>query len=148
MKTELTVRNCPIKFRFECPQTWQRLTATHRPEIRQCDQCQELVYLCVSDAETIEHAKAGHCIAREMPHKSELPMMVLGRPSELIVQTPSQEKALAWVTRERGIDDAIKNADAPRNCPECGYPAQNWREACRVCNFEIGRVKANRDNSV
>ena len=98
------------------------------------------MYYCQSDAETIEHAKAQHCIAREMPVGSELPQMYLGIVRVPVEYTADQERALSWRNRERGIDDAIKNADSVRACPECGYPAPPWRLDCRVCGFKMGRV--------
>jgi hypothetical protein len=139
MKTEVTVRNCPTRFRFECPRTWDSLSATADSAIRYCDQCRERVYLCVTDLETIEHAKAGHCIARECPHETELPAMVIGRPDVPTEFTKAQEAALERLHRESGIDDSIRNIDAPRCCPKCQFPAPPWRVSCRVCGFEMGR---------
>lgn len=109
--------------------------------VRHCDRCGNDVYLCTTDEATISHARAGHCIAREVPDNTELPHFVIGRPTELPKFTPAQEEAQRWNRRESGIDDAIRNAqDAPRTCPQCGYPAQAWRKTCRVCGYEMGRV--------
>src|SRR5262245_65109390 len=91
MKTEITVRNCPPLFRFVCPKTWDELIATDDKGVRYFQKCQKHVYLCMTDAETIERAKTGRCIAREIPHESELPEMVLGEP-----ELPSEN------TRESG----------------------------------------------
>ncbi len=71
--------------------------------------------------------------------------MYLGRPTNVPPRTESQDRALEWTHRERGIDDALKNIDAPRCCPECNYPAQRWRTTCRVCGFEVGRVAEGSD---
>ena len=116
------------------------MAATDSSAIRYCDQCKQNVYLCLTDVETIAHAKTGDCIAREMPDGSELPQMILGRPANPVEPTEAQTLALRWSHRERGIDDAIKNSDAIRCCPKCGFSAPHWRVECRVCGFEIGRV--------
>jgi hypothetical protein len=102
------------------------------------------VYLCSSDEETVGHAQAGHCIAREMPDSSELPHVYVGQPVGLPPATPQQEEANRLMLRERGVDDAIKNArSSTRSCPRCQYPAPDWRATCRVCGFEMGRATAD-----
>lgn len=140
MKTQLTIRNCATVFRLQCPRLWNELAETPIAEIRHCEVYQQDVYFCFTDSETIEHARAGHCIAREFPDGSELPRIVLGRPKYPVEPTPSQEAAQQVANREHAIDDSIRNArDANRCCPECGYPAPDWRVKCRICNFEFGR---------
>lgn len=79
-------------------------------------------------------------MAREIPDSSELPVMYLGEP-KYVPPTPEQEEALRLESRERAIDDALKNISSPRCCPRCHYPAPNWRKTCRVCGKEIGRVR-------
>jgi hypothetical protein len=145
MKTQTTIRNCDRSFRFVCPQKWGDLARTDVDSQRFCDKCEQIVYLCVSDAETLEHARAGHCIARETPDASELPAVYVGRPKEPILETESQVQARAWAHREHGIDDSLRNIDADRTCPECGFPAPDWREACRVCGNVFGRVVRHAD---
>ena len=142
MKTHKTIRNCPTRW-FEriCPLKWEALERTAEDTQRFCGSCDRLVYLCSTDEETLEHARAGHCIAREIPDESEMPEMYLGEPVDPSPTTESQEKAFGWAMRERGIDDALKNMGAPRACPECSYPVQTWRSECRVCGYEIGRVR-------
>jgi hypothetical protein len=137
---DTTVRNCPLPFRVKCSLQWEGLQATDDPAVRHCEQCRRDVFFCRTDEETLAHARAGHCIAREEPGELALPRMVLGEPEEPIVVTAEQESAREWLARERGITDAIKNIDAIRNCPECGYPVPHWRTDCRVCGFAIGRV--------
>jgi hypothetical protein len=68
--------------------------------------------------------------------------MYLGQPKYVPPATPEQEHALRLTHRERGIDDALKNLNAPRSCPRCHYPAPRWRTTCRVCDLEIGRLAA------
>lgn len=141
MRTTKTVRNCLPVFRMVCPQQWDALTPTGEPGVRHCGGCDRRVYLCETDAETQAHARAGHCIARELPDASEVRAVYLGLARELPPETPEQAEAGRRRLRERGIDDAIKNAGrSSRSCPECQYPAPDWRVSCRVCGFEFGRV--------
>jgi hypothetical protein len=140
MKTKLTIRNCESTFRFQCPKTWNELSPTASDGVRHCGVCDCDVFFCTTDEETIEHAKAGHCIARELPDEKELPHVYVGQPKNVPVPTLEQEEAGKWFGRERAIDDSIKNADAERSCPECNYPAPRWRETCRVCGFKMGRA--------
>jgi len=141
MKTQTTIRNCDKDFRFVCPQNWAELSETGDDSQRFCDQCQQIVYLCVSDEETLEHARAGHCVARERPDFSELPRMILGQPKVVPQETETQRKALRWKHRESGIDDSLANIKAQRCCPSCGFPAPDWRKSCRVCGYGFGRVR-------
>jgi hypothetical protein len=129
----------------QCPRRWEELTPSDEPTVKHCSACDQLVFFCVTDEETIAHAKAGHCIARELPDESELPHTYLGQPQEVPPVTEQQDRAERLMLRERGIDDSIKNAQSSsRCCPRCQYPAPNWRKTCRICGFEMGRV-LNRD---
>ncbi len=141
MRTTRPIQNCLPMFRLVCPQLWEELTPTDESSVRHCGQCDQRVYFCTTDAETIAHAGAGHCIAREMPDSSEMRAVYVGQPVGLPSETPQQAEALRLILRERGIDDAIKNArSSSRSCPQCHYPAPDWRVSCRVCGFEFGRV--------
>ncbi len=141
MRTTTTIRNCLPVFRLVCPQRWEDLTPTNEPGVRHCVQCDQRVYRCATDAETIAHARAGHCIAREMPDASEMRAVYVGRPVGVPPETPPQAEARRRTLRERGVDDAIRNARiSSRSCPLCDYPAPDWRVSCRVCGFEFGRV--------
>lgn len=93
----------------------------------------------MTDEETIEHAKVGHCIARELPDDEQLRRVYVGRPKDVPAPTLAQLEAEKVFARERGIDDSIRNADSDRSCPKCNYPAPRWRLTCRVCGFEMGR---------
>lgn len=146
MKIQATIRNCPVKFRFQCEKLWTELAATSDPSVRHCGRCGSDVHFCTTDRETIEHAKAGHCIAREFPKDGpgDLPRtMYLGladHPSE--PWTPEQIELSRWQKKESNIDDAIRSAKhSTRSCPECSFPVPDWRVACRVCGFEIGRAR-------
>lgn len=142
MRTERTIRNCLVRFEAPCPQTWDGLTPTSDPDVRHCGQCDRDVHFCRTDAETLEHARAGHCIAREEPHRSELPRLVVGRPAVHVEPTEQQRRALALHHRERGITTLLEGRfqAATRHCPECGYPVPDFRQRCYVCRFEVGRV--------
>ena len=59
MQTKRTIRNCETVFRFQCPKLWEQLALTESPGVRHCSACDRNVYFCVTDEETIEHAKAG-----------------------------------------------------------------------------------------
>lgn len=141
MRTERTIRTCPVRMKFTCPRTWEGLQPTADSDIRHCTQCNEDVHFCRTDEETLRHARAGHCIAREEPHPDELPHLVLGRPAVHPVRTPEQERASALRRREAGITDALDNAryEGARDCPGCGYPVPSFRRTCYVCSFELGR---------
>jgi hypothetical protein len=129
-------------FRLICPQRWDELTPTAEPGVRECGQCDRRVYLCTTDSETIAHARAGDCIAREMPDSSEAQRLYLGKPEfPEPPATPRQIAAAPLIDREVAIDDAIENVRySTRSCPRCEYPAPDWRVCCRVCGFHFGRV--------
>ena len=130
-----------MAFRFRCSKLWDELDVRADPAVRHCTQCGSDVFLCATDEETIAHAWAGHCIAREAPDSSELPSIVLGRPAVPVEYTPQQEEARRWNRRESAINDSIRNASrSERSCPQCTYPAPLWRKTCRVCGYEMGRA--------
>lgn len=142
MKTNRTIRNCKDDFAFVCPKSWDSLQRTDRDSVRHCQECKEMVYLVRTDEETIERARAGQCIAREIPDASELPVMFLGRPKDHFAATPSQERAEEEFRRERSIDRALVDFKySRRTCPGCGYPMPDWKRNCTVCGIEIGRAR-------
>src|SRR3954453_8619995 len=136
MKTHLPIRNCEKTFRFQCPKLWTELAATKISDVRHCSICNRDVHFCVTDEETVEHAKAGHCIAREIPDTGQR-NVVVGMPNiQEKKQSPEEVEASKWASRERGIDDSIRNIDSARCCARCNYPAPPWRIHCRVCGYE------------
>ena len=141
MQTERTVRNRRLRMKVVCPKTWGGLQPTGEPNVCHCPQCDESVYYCATDAETIAHARAGHCIAREVPHRSELPSVILGRAAPL-ERTAEQQAAAQLARREHGIDTLLRGGveGCARDCPACGYPVPGFRRSCYVCGFEVGRV--------
>ncbi len=132
MKTESTIRNCPVSFKFQCPLKWEVLQSTENAAIRFCDQCREKVYFCATDEETIEHASAGHCIAREMPKESQMPLMI-GRPKieDERLQILSNHRR----RRELEINEALQNLPSTRSCPKCRYPIPDHYIRCKVCEY-------------
>lgn len=141
MKTLRTIRNCKDDFKFVCPKLWEQLQTTGDEMVRFCTACKEQVHLCLTDEDTITHAKAGHCIARISPDASELPPMFLGRPVVPIPVTEAQEKAAQLSQREGAITRTLADVKySHRDCPTCGYPLPDWKVACRVCGEEVGRA--------
>ena len=124
------------------PERWEKLQATDSAGVRHCSVCDHEVYFCASAEETIAHARAGHCIAREEPHPSELPRIRMGRTTAIPTFTSEQERAQELASREHGINTLLKGrlGAASRPCPECGYPVPNLRKSCQVCGLEIGRA--------
>jgi predicted amidophosphoribosyltransferase len=128
--------------KFVCPRTWDDLAEMGRQNVRHCFECGKDVHFCATDEETLAHARQGHCIAREEPHASELPRVVVGRPAGPIVPTEEQRAAQRWRARERGITAVLgERLDASRDCPRCGYPVQDFRTTCHVCSHELGRAE-------
>jgi hypothetical protein len=142
VKTIRTVRNCKVRMKVVCPQTWDELAPMGQERVRHCFECGEDVHFCATDAETLAHARKGLCIAREEPHPGALPRIVVGRPAEPVVPTAEQRAAQRWRARERGITIVLNGTlDATRDCPACGYPVQDFRDTCSVCAHAVGRAK-------
>ena len=99
-----TIRNCRPVIAEPCPRKWEALTDTADPAVRHCESCGKSVFFCATDEETIAHARAGECVAREEPEPGDLGRMVLGRPSVPVVVTPEQMANRARLARERGIN--------------------------------------------
>lgn len=137
-----TIRNCTIRTKAACPKRWEDLDPTDSPGARHCPKCDHDVYFCASDEETLEHARAGHCIAREEPDRSELPRLVIGRLVKPLPEPTDEQKRALWLRhREHGIDILLNGRlDAPsRPCADCAYPVPNFRKSCYVCGLELGR---------
>jgi hypothetical protein len=142
MKLQRTVRNCRPTIPVPCPKQWEALEETADPYIRHCQACSRHVFFCSTDEQTLEHARAGDCVAREVPNRSEMAHIVLGRPRPPVVETPTERDARARIARERAIDDILAwdLSAYERDCPACGYPLPNFRCACRVCGEIVGRA--------
>jgi len=146
MKTDTTIRNCPSGFKYQCPLKWENLKLTDSVNVRFCLSCNNNVYFCTSDKETIAHALEGHCIARMQPHISELPQMFIGIPDDQAPITKEQEEACNFRNKENSINDSIQNLKySSRVCTNCGFPQEDWLKKCRICQTEIGRYNKTKD---
>jgi len=124
-----TIRNCNFSFEFECPNVWENLAPTDQERVRFCGQCNEKVYFCENDAETIEHAIQRNCIARSEP-ADPTAELTIGRPS--IEQMTEQVLSGHRIRRERAIDESITLKEFSV-CPNCGYPKPVNTTRCELC---------------
>lgn len=140
--TRRTIRNCAVRLKVVCPNIWDDLEATGDADIRHCAQCDEDVHFCRTDAETLAHGRAGHCVAREEPSASELPNLVLGRPAVAVDVTEQQLLAQRLRARESGITKLLNGRleGTSRECPACAWPVPDFRVTCYVCGAELGRA--------
>ncbi len=136
-----TIRNCTIRPKAVCPKQWNDLAPTDSPTSRHCSKCDHDVHFCATDEETLAHARAGHCVAREEPDGSEL-RFIVGRPTPPPPEVAARQKlALARRKREHGINILLNGRlEAPsRPCPDCVYPVPTFRDSCYVCGRALGR---------
>lgn len=142
MRTQRTVRNCRANKRLRCPRAWIRLQATNQPDVRRCGVCASDVFFCRTDAETLQHARLGHTVARDEPHPSELPCFHVPATDIQPAFTEAEGRALDLSRREHGIDQLINGRldHEARACPACGYPVPTFRKSCFVCKLVVGRA--------
>ena len=134
-----TVRRCGRAFRPGCPIAWEALEETDDPIVRRCGVCAKPVYFCATDAETLERAAAGACIAREEPAAEELPQpRLMGRQRPGLLSERHAE-ATQRARAEEGIREVIASGIDERRCPDCGWPVPRFRVSCYVCGLEVGR---------
>jgi hypothetical protein len=140
MLTVRTIRNCPLRFKPDCPKDWGNLAPTLDSGRRHCDRCERDVFFCSGIDDTLEHGRAGHLVARNEPIRSELPPVRLDGPP--FNPSPAQLAAEAAHRREHGITTLLNGriVDASRNCPSCNFPVPNFRLTCYVCEHHVGRV--------
>ena len=136
------VKNCAIEFRFQCPQDWEKMTATTEAAIRFCDVCRLKVVLCESDAAALTQAKLGHCVALRRHTGDGVRMLKVGmlKPSD----EPSPDERAeqrAYILDEMKTEALRALKYSSRFCPQCGFPCPNWYEYCRVCHHPVGRIK-------
>jgi hypothetical protein len=120
METINLIRNCMVRFRRVCPQTWEQLSSTSARAMRFCATCNREVFLCETDAEALEHAQAGHCIAKPMPDHSD-PLnagatLTLGVPEapEVPPPQPTHEEHLLMQEHSREIAKTNERVAASR----------------------------------
>jgi len=138
MKTAGSIRNCGIRMRVVCPRAWDGLQKTAQPDVRHCTECKRDVHFCATDAETIAHARAGHCIARARPVLSEngegIVLRTLGEPA--IDSEDVDADTLTWW--EDHVDQVIGDVQATtRECPRCRYPVATFRRTCLMCSHGV-----------
>lgn len=77
-------RSPHVRFRFECPQSWDLLTETGDPSRRHCEVCRETVHFADSVGKAESLARQGKCIAvpSAIVDKTarEVTEMMVGRP--------------------------------------------------------------------
>jgi hypothetical protein len=54
---------CGLRFRFHCPQKWDKLDPTGHPRIRNCRVCRCHVHYCATARDALRQARQGRCIA-------------------------------------------------------------------------------------
>lgn len=73
-----------VRFSFECPESWTRLTGTETAGVRACGGCGERVYWCDDIESATDRARRGQCIAVSgaLVHHGAGPGadMMVGRP--------------------------------------------------------------------
>jgi hypothetical protein len=57
------VTRCSQLFAVICSRQWLELDETDDPDERHCPGCNETVYHCETEAEALDHAERGHCVA-------------------------------------------------------------------------------------
>jgi hypothetical protein len=136
------IRNCKVQFRKVCPKTWAQLAPTPAEGVKFCRTCDREVFLCETDVDAVEHARAGHCLAKPRPDLSGLPGLILGQPRVPMRQPTSEERLLREEAfREDAKTRALQDVEyASRTCPGCGYPCADWLRDCRVCGWRLGRA--------
>lgn len=139
-QSKITIRKCAIEFQFQCPRDWNQLRQTADSSIRYCAACEQNVYHCETDDETIRHARAGHCVARAEPAERGERDHVMGILGMVEPRSSEDRGALEWSMRERGIQAAISEqlTGEERSCVKCHYPVPDWRKTCFVCGYLVG----------
>lgn len=61
--SEPQVRNCGIRFSYQCPRTWASLLPTANEGHRRCPDCNKDVHLCDTKEQANELIQQGKCIA-------------------------------------------------------------------------------------
>ncbi|HEX4646536.1 MAG TPA: hypothetical protein VH598_13115 [Verrucomicrobiae bacterium] len=135
------IRNCTIEFRFKCPQDWDALEATQEAAVRFCQLCRQKVFFCQTDAEALDHAKRGNCVALPRHTGEGVPLTWVGMVGRRI-EPPDVAAARHAYNRDNTITAALQAFSySSRFCPECGFPVPDWYESCMVCGYKIGKIK-------
>lgn len=65
----VNIRNC--KFAFRCDRKWDNLISTKDPDVKFCDECQQEVLFCHTDADLTEAIVRNRCIAIKIENHLE-----------------------------------------------------------------------------
>ena len=132
-----------MRFKVFCPKSWDSLEPLADPQTKHCQTCNQTVYLCVSDEETLQHAEQGHCVARSIPSvdsaTADSESYFLGEPdAKWLRQKVAAERAKREVEERAALEVAIGEAlrsghFTARRCQACHYPVAQWYDACRIC---------------
>ena len=97
------IENCSDDdFEFSCPKTWDGLKPAFSAGVRQCDQCQRMVYLCNSDKDIALYSSLNYCIAVPAePADGSLPV------TELVATVPSEKRHFIGVYRKTNPDGTL-----------------------------------------
>jgi uncharacterized protein (TIGR02996 family) len=76
----MPLENCGLRWRFECPKSWERLRETDDHWVRACPVCRREVYYCTSVAEAKWRVSTGGCVAVDL--------RVFRRPGDLTPPEP------------------------------------------------------------
>ncbi|MBN9519412.1 TIGR02996 domain-containing protein [bacterium] len=110
-----------LRFQFECPARWDRLTPTADVRVRHCEACDRSVHFCATLDEFTRHATAGECVAvspalgRRRPPRPTLPVAPIRLTPEMLDRL-----------RERLLEVRIGVAAAP---PDPAPPGPGIRPA-------------------
>lgn len=131
------IRNCKPMFKFQCPMRWDLLQLTGQADIRYCPQCDQEVHYCKTDEEMIQHAEAGHCVARRMPGVPSSMETIVGDPVLLPDTSDEDAGVLVQDLIEEAKSLALKHVSSSRErCRQCGFPIAAGSEAkCAICRL-------------
>jgi hypothetical protein len=131
VKPTNAIRNCKVELSYVCPRDWEELDPTNEPATRFCQQCREMVILCSTDFEAINHAGQGHCIAMAGEDGTAKFLLKMGRPPPLT----SEQKSMYVAYRiDEAKTQALRNlTESSKFCTSCGYPMPEDSSECTVC---------------
>ena len=129
-----TIRNCSENFKVTCPLLWENLKPTESKNVRYCNGCEQRVYFCENDEETLSHALQNHCVARNdgINVSETRGVVIMGMPNAESIR----EGVLAEHRRrkELAINESIKSNSA-KLCPKCSFPMPESDLVCKVCEY-------------
>lgn len=140
MKLPRTIRNCRAVIESPCPRQWDELAETSEPSVRHCASCNREVFFCASDEETIAHARAGDCVAREVPDSRNLGPSIIGRPTIRQEPTPDQAARRLLMRREGSTTYLLGTLPTTsETVPRATIPSQTFapRASCAAFRSDV-----------